>query len=117
MTNHRQLQPSRWLQNWRGRWSANLGWTGTATVKSLEREEKEDGGQSVPQRPVIRLSAIPAGVIHDATPGRGLSRVRDGGHSSCFQLLRLLGTEGLADGAQSGQPLTRFESILPQESA
>ncbi len=114
MTNHRQLQPSRWLQNWRGRWSANLGWTGTATVKSLKRD---DGSQSVPQRPVIRLSAIPAGLIHDATPGRGLSRISDGGHSSCFQLLRPIGTERLADGAQSGQLLTRFEAILPQGSA
>ena len=113
MTNHRQLQPSRWLQNWQGKWSANLGWTGTATVKSLEREEKGDDGQSVLQHPVIRLSAILAGLIHDATPGRGLSRISDDGHSSCFQLLRPIGTQGFANGAKSGQPLTRFEVILP----
>jgi len=117
MTNHRQLQPSRWLQNWRGKWSANLAWTGTATVKSREREKRVDGLQPIPQHPVIRLSAMPVGLKYEVTPRRVLSPGSNGDNSCCFQLLRLIATEGVADGAQSGQPLMRLKAIVPWGSA
>ena len=117
MTNYRQLQPFRWLQKWQGRWSAKLGWTRTATVKFLEREKRVDGLQPVPQHPVIRLSAMPVGLKYEVTPRRVLSPGRISDNSCCFQLLRLIANEGVADGAQSGQPLMHLKAIVPWGSA
>lgn len=112
MTNHRQLQPTRSLRDWRRRWSENLDGLGTATVKFLERKKRGEDLQPVPHPPVIRLSAITVELKNHVIPGRGLSPASDG-RESCFWLLRPIASEGVRDAVQSGQPLMRLKAIFP----